>query len=417
MGTVDTIMVGHLGAPAIGAIGIGNVAYSTLVISSFGLLFGLDTLVSQSFGAGDREDCHHSLIQGVYIALGLTPLLMGIVAFLPPLLQLLNIAPEVNRLTAPFIITLSFGTLPLLLYAAFRRYLQGIGHMRPIMFTLVSANLVNWFFNWLLISGHWGFPALGVVGSALSTCLARLYLASLMALFIWWFECDLRKTVPPLLRQPDWARIKRLLQIGKHAALQILVDIGAFGMAAILAGRISAIAVAAHQIALNCAAVTFMVPLGISSAAAVAVGHAIGRQEPHVARRNGFIAIGLGVAFMSCTALAFFLIPRPILHIYTNDARVISVAARLLGLAALFQLFDGTQIVATGALRGLGNTRVPALVSFFTCWVFGLPLGYYLGFNRLWGVFGIWVGLTIAIIAGALILLHAWNHDSKIVLA
>ena len=412
MGTVDTIMIGRLGAAPIGAIGIGNSAFYTCAIFGVGLLLGLDTLVSQSYGAGNREDCHHSLAQGLYIALGLTPLLMLIYAFMPPFFRVLNINPEVTRLAEPFIKTLSMSTLPLLLYSALRRYLQSLGHVRAIMFTLISANLVNWFFNWLLITGHGGFPALGVVGSALSTTLARIYMAGLLALFIWWFERDLRKSLPPLIRKPDWARITRLFRIGFPAAVQILLEIGAFGTAAVFAGKISAVTMAAHQIAINCASVTFMVPLGIASAAAVAVGQALGRREPDVARRCGFIAIGLGVAFMFCTALLFVLAPRPILHIYTSDSQVVSMAVRLLGLAALFQLFDGVQTVATGALRGLGNTRIPMLVNLVCYWIFGLPLGYWLCFGLLWGIYGVWVGLTVALIGTALILLYAWNKQS-----
>lgn len=417
MGTVDTIMIGRMGAASIGAIGIGSSAFYTLAIFGFGLLFGLDTLVSQSFGAGDREDCHHSLMQGVYIASFLTPALMLIYAFMPPFFYLLKINPEVSRLAGPFIRTLSLSTLPLLLYAAFRRYLQGIHHVRPVMFTLISANLINWFFNWLLIAGHWGMPALGVVGSALSTCLARVYMAVLLGGCIWWFERDLRKTLPPVLRRPDWRRIRRLLNIGFPAAMQILLEVGAFGTAAVFAGRLTADAMAAHQIALNCAAIAFMVPLGISSAAAVAVGHAIGAREPERARRNGFIAIALGVAFMACTALTFLLVPRPILRIYTRDPLVIDIAVRLLGLAALFQLFDGIQTVATGALRGLGSTRIAMLVNFVCYWIVGLPLGYWLCFVLLWGIYGVWVGLTIALIGVAVILLWAWNRESQVRLA
>ncbi|HZS53059.1 MAG TPA: MATE family efflux transporter, partial [Bryobacteraceae bacterium] len=313
MSTVDTIMVGHLGAAAIGAIGVSSSAFYTCAIFGIGLLLGLDTLVSQSFGAGNREDCHHSLVQGVYIALFLTPPLMLIFTLMPPFFSVLKINADISLLAGPFIKTLSLSTLPLLLYGALRRYLQGIGHVRPVMFTLISANVINWFFNWLFISGHWGFPALGVVGSALSTTLARIYMAALLAFFIWWFERDLRKSAPPLLRWPDWNRIALLLRIGFPAALQILLEIGAFGTAAVFAGQLSAKAMAAHQIALNCAAISFMVPLGISSGAAVAVGQAIGRGEPDVARRSGFIAIALGVTFMSCAALAFLFIPGPIL--------------------------------------------------------------------------------------------------------
>lgn len=414
MGSVDTVMIGGLGPAAIGAIGIGSAAFYTLAIFGFGLLFGLDTLVSHSFGAGDREDCHHSLAQGIYIALGLTPLLMLTYAFMPAFFHALKIDAEVTRLAGPFIRTLSLSTLPLLLYAALRRYLQSVGHVRPIMFTLISANLINWLFNWLLIRGHWGLPALGVVGSALSTTLARVYMAGMLAFFIWCFERDMRKTVPPLWRKPDWTRITKLLRIGFPAAMQILLEVGAFGTAAVFAGRVSANAMAAHQIALNAAAVTFMVPLGISSAAAVAVGQAVGRREPMVARRSGYIAIWLGVAFMFCTALAFFFMPLRIIHIYTRSPAVVPVAVRLLGLAALFQLFDGIQTVATGALRGLGNTHISMLVNFVCYWICGLPLGYWLCFVLLWGIYGVWVGLTLSLIGTALLLLYAWNRESRL---
>ena len=417
MGTVDTIMIGGLGPAAIGAIGIGSSAFYTCAIFGFGLLFGLDTLVSQSYGAGNREDCHHSLVQGIYIALCLTPILMLIFNWMPPFFAVLKIDPEVTRLAGPFLRTLSLSTLPLILYAALRRYLQGIGHVRPIMFTLLTANLINWFFNWLLIRGHWGFPALGVVGSALSTTCARVYMAALLAFFIWWYERDLRKSVPPLWRKPDWTRIIRLLRLGFPAAVQILLEIGAFGTAAVFAGKISANSMAAHQIALNCAAITFMVPLGIQSAAAVAVGQAIGRRQPDVARRSGFIALGLGVSFMACAAITFVASPRPILHVYTHDSQVVGIAVRLLGLAALFQLFDGIQTVATGALRGLGQTRIPMLVNFAGYWLFGLPLGYWLCFVIGWGIYGVWWGLTLALIVIALILLFTWNRESKTVLA
>jgi multidrug resistance protein, MATE family len=412
MTVVDTIMIGPLGPAAIGAIGIGNSAFYSFAIFGMGLLLGLDTLVSQAFGAGDREDCHHSLSQGLYLAVFFTIPLMILFAFMPPVFYALGINAEVSKLAGSFLTTLSLSTLPLLLYGALRRYLQGIGHVRPVMFTLISANVINWFFNWLLILGHWGFPALGVVGSALSTCLARVYMALLLAGFIWWFERKSKPGFATLFRRPDWTRIHRLIRIGVPAATQILLEIGAFGAAAVLAGRLNPIALASHQIALNCAAVSFMVPLGVSSAAAVAVGQAIGRGEPAVARRSGFIAIGLACAFMASAALAFLFAPGPILRIYTSNAGILSIGTGLLAIAALFQLFDGIQTVATGALRGLGNTRIAMLVNLGGYWVFGLPIGYVLCFRWRFGIYGLWWGLTLALIAIALILLYSWQRQS-----
>jgi len=413
MTVIDTIMVGPLGPAAIGAIGVGNSAFYSFAIFGMGLLLGLDTLVSQAFGAGDRGDCHHSLSQGVYLALFITVPLMAVFALMPPMFYALGINAEVSRLAGAFVTTLSFSTLPLLLYGAFRRYLQGMGHVRPVMFALISANIINWFFNWLLIQGHWGMPSMGVVGSALSTCLARLYMALLLGLFIWWFERGLQPGFRNVFRKPDWVRLQRLIRIGLPAATQILLEISAFGAAAVLAGRLAPVALASHQIALNCAAVSFMVPLGISSAAAVAVGQAIGRGDPRDARRCGFIAIALACTFMACSALVFVLIPGPILRVYTNDAGILRIGTGLLALAALFQLFDGIQTVATGALRGTGNTSTPMLVNLGGYWLFGLPIGYVLCFHYGFGVYGLWWGLTLALIVIALLLLYSWQRHSR----
>jgi multidrug resistance protein, MATE family len=413
MSVVDTIMVGSIGPAAIGATGVGGSAFYAFAIFGMGLLLGLDTLVSQSYGAGDRDDCHHSLSQAVYLALALTAPLMLLFTLMRPMFSAFGITPEVSTLASPFLGTLSWSTLPLLLYGAFRRYLQGIGHVRPVMFVLISSNLVNWFGNWLLIEGHWHFPALGVVGSALSTCVARFYMAAALAAFIWWFERRTKPGLRSLLRKPDGARLKLLLRIGFPAATQIMLEIGAFGAAAMLAGRLSPAALAAHQIAINCAAVAYMVPLGIASAAAVAVGQSIGRRHFPLARREGFIAITLGSAFMIFSAAIFLLMPEPLLRVYTDDGEVLRIGGHLLALAALFQLFDGIQTVATGALRGLGNTRTPMLMNLAGYWVFGLPLGYVLCFSRGYGIYGLWIGLSLALIIIAMYLLYSWQKHSR----
>jgi multidrug resistance protein, MATE family len=203
MGVVDTIMIGGLGPAAIGAIGVGSSIYYSIAIFGMGLLLGLDTLVTQAHGAGDKADTHHSLAQGVYSAIFIAFPITILFSVVGPAFSWLGINPQVSRLAAPFTETLGLGTLPLLLYGAFRRYLQGTGHVRPIMFTLISANAINWLFNWLLIYGHWGLPRLGVVGSALSTCLARLYMAASLLFFVWWFERESENSFGAILRRPD----------------------------------------------------------------------------------------------------------------------------------------------------------------------------------------------------------------------
>jgi MATE family multidrug resistance protein len=203
--------------------------------------------------------------------------------------------------------------------------------------------------------------------------------------------------------------------LGLPAATQILMEIGAFGAAAVLAGRLSPIMMAAHQIALTCASVSFMVPLGISSAAAVAVGQATGAGDAARARRMGYMAVGLGCAFMTCSAMAFWFAPEPILRIFTRDSTVLTMGASLLAIAAVFQLFDGMQTVLTGALRGLGNTRLPMWVNFVGYWLFGLPVGYYLCFRGGYGLIGLWWGLTLALVLISLTLLGAWQRHWRTV--
>lgn len=413
MSVVDTIMVGTLGAAAIGATGIGSSLFYVFSIFGIGLLLGLDTLVSQSFGAGDREDCHHSLGQAVWLALALTPLIMAVVAFLPRLFSVWGVDREVTALAVPFLLTLNWSTLPLLLYGALRRYLQGIGHVRPVMVVLISANLVNWLGNWLFIQGHWGMPALGVTGSALSTCVARVYMVVALALSLWWIERNAGVRVASILRWPRRGRIAELLHLGFPAASQIILEIGAFCAAGILAARLGATALAAHQVALSSAAVSFMVPLGVSSAAAVAVGQAVGRGDPARARRAGYIALALGCMFVTGSAVAFLLLPVPILRVYTRDPAVIQAGTTLLAIAAAFQLFDGTQTILTGALRGLGNTRWPMIANLAGYYLLGLPIGWWLAFRRGYGVNGLWAGLTLALMVIAAMLIWQWRHDTR----
>jgi MATE family multidrug resistance protein len=207
-------------------------------------------------------------------------------------------------------------------------------------------------------------------------------------------------------------KIRQLIRLGAPAAGQILLEVGAWNLATLSAGWLTPVELATHQIALNYAAITYMVPLGVSAAAAVSVGHAVGASDPGRARRDGWLALALGTGFMLLAAVGFFVVPRPLIALYTKDPRVLAVGPKLLGLAAAFQIFDGIQIVSTGALRGLGETRVPMFANFVGYWILGLPLGLSLCFLMHWGIFGLWIGLTLALIVIASTLLLRWRKDS-----
>lgn len=411
-GFVDTVMVGRLGPAAIGAVALGNAVYYTPSLFGVGLLLGLDTLVSQAYGANDHDECHRWLAQALYLAAIATVPIMLFVFGASFAFTRFGITPQVAGPAAGYLRLMNVGTLPLLVYSGTRRYLQAVGEVRVVTLTYVAANLVNWFGNWVLIYGKLGCPALGVNGSALSTVASRLLMAGMLLGFAWRYE---RKRGHPLFRHwagPKLRRLRGLVRLGAPAAGQILLEVGAWNLATISAGWLTPVALATHTIALNYASLSYMVPLGIASAAAISVGHAMGAGDPAKARRAGWLALGLGTSFMLCAAAVFFTVPRPLIALYTQDPRVMSVGPKLLAIAAAFQIFDGVQTVSTGALRGLGETRVPMFANLVGYWLMGLPLGLTLCFVVGWGIYGLWTGLTLALVVIALTLITRWRRDS-----
>jgi multidrug resistance protein, MATE family len=411
-GIVDTIMVGRLGPAAIGAVALGNAVYYTPVLCGFGLLLGLDTLISQAYGAKDYDACHRWLAQGVYLILVITLPLM-LLGFLASFgFAAFGITPEVAKPAAGYLRVLNWGTLPLLLYGGTRRYLQAVGEVRIIVVTFFVANLLNWFSNWVLIYGKLGFPALGVNGSAVSTVIARIFMAVAMLGFAWNYE---RKRGHPLFKHwagPNLAELRRLVNLGAPAAGQVVLEVGAWNLATFSAGWLTPVALAAHQIVLSYASMTFMVPLGVSSASAVTVGHAIGAGDPARARRAGWLGLSLGIGFMLLAAITFLLFPKPLISLYSTDPAVMALAPGLLLIVAAFQIFDGMQTVSTGALRGLGDTRFPMLANLVGYFALGLPLGWFLCFRLHWGIYGLWIGLTLALIIIATSVLLRWRSES-----
>ena len=409
---VDTIMVGRLGPASIGAVALGNAIFYTPSLFGIGLLLGLDTLVAQAYGRKDHDDCHRWLAQGIYLALIITPPLMLLIFAASFGFAHFGISPAVAAPAAAYSRVLVWSLLPLLIYAASRRYLQSVGQVTVITYTYILANLLNWAGNWLLIYGHWGFPAMGVRGSALATVIARIGMAASLVGFAWRYE---RRRGHPLFHHwagPHLAQLRQLARLGLPAAAQIVLEVGAWNAATLSAGWLTPIALAAHQIALNYASVTYMVPLGVSAAAAVSVGHAVGAGDLPRARRAGWLALALGTGFMLLAGLALLLFPLPLTRLYTADPQVLALAPALLGIAALFQVFDGIQTVATGSLRGLGETRTPMFANLIGYWFLGLPLGFALCFVFHWGIYGTWIGLTLALTVISAILLRRWYTDS-----
>jgi MATE family multidrug resistance protein len=418
MGVVDTLMVGRLGPEAISAVGVGAALHIAVAIFGMGVLLGLDTLVSQAFGAGDIRDCHRWLFDGLALAALMTLPIMAVCLLLAFSIPSLGFHAAVVPQLQPYFFVLIWSTPFLLAYAACRRYLQGLHRVTPVMFALISANVLNAAMNWLLVYGHLGFPRLGVPGSAWATLIARIYMLAALAAAIWWTDRRSgRESIWRIPRVVDPARLRRLLTLGLPAASQTLAEVGVFALATALAGTLDPISGASHQIALNLAGIAFMIPLGVGSAGAVRVGHAVGAGDPVRAAAAGWTAILLGVGFMLTSGALFVAMPRTLIGWFSADPAVLTVGTSLLYLAAIFQLFDGIQGVITGTLRGIGDTRTPMFVNLAAHWLLGLPVSYTLCFVIGWGVWGLWVGLSLGLIVTGTILLWVWArkiHDYRV---
>jgi len=413
MSIVDTVMVGPLGPAAIGAVGTGSILFMTLMVFGFGTLLSLDTFVSQSFGAGRIDDCHRWLFAGLQLAAILTVALMIVAQLGVWSLPAFGFHPDLLPPLQAYSEWLVWSAPPLFAYVVFRRYLQAMNVVRPIMIALVAANLMNALVNWVFIYGNLGAPAMGVVGAAWATVASRVALAGSLFAVIVYQERGRSSGLHDVPFVWDPLRVWRLFRLGWPAALQITAEVGVFAAVSALAGRISPMAAAANQVVLNIAGFIFMIPFGLASAAAVRVGQAVGRQDGPGMRRAGWMALRIASVVMVASATLFYTVPEWLIRIYSSDTSVIELGVVLLFICAVFQLFDGLQTVTTGALRGLGGTRTPMAANLVGHWVIGLPVGYALCFSYGWGVAGLWTGLSIGLILIGAVLLWVWSWRSR----
>jgi MATE family multidrug resistance protein len=404
MGVVDTVMVGHISAQALAAVALGNLYFFTLAVFALGTLMVLDPVVAQAVGAGDRPAVARAVQRGVIIAAILTVPAVLLLTVAAAVFGLARQPADVIPLAAAYAIRTAPGTFPFLLFVVFRQSLQAMGRTAPIVAAIVGANLANGLLNWLLIFGHLGFPAMGVVGSAWATTISRF----LLALGLWGAS---RRELDPLLlpiRPEIWQRepLLRMFRLGLPIGAQHVLEFGAFALVALMMGWMGTQAMAGHQVAINLAALTFMVPLGVGDAASVLVGRAVGRGDPEGTRGAARAAFACGVAFMTMTGAIFLSLPEPLARLYSRDAGVIAVAASLIPIAGVFQIFDGTQVVASGVLRGLGDTRAPMVANLLGYWLVGIPVSMYLGFVAGLGPRGLWWGLVLGLglVGGSLLL-------------
>jgi MATE family multidrug resistance protein len=412
LSVVDTMLVGRVGETALAAVGLGNAVFFAITITGLGAMLGLDPLIAQAIGAGEERRARSLMWQGVWMACGLALPLAAIVIAGGGLLGLTGQDPATIAPTRAFLYGRLPSILPFLVFAALRSYLQARGATRALVIAVVAANLVNAPLCALLLFGDpalvavglppLGVPALGLFGAGLASTVATFVQllvlgVALRRLPVTAGDGSVRRFEPVVVRNA--------FRLGAPIGLQMLAEVGVFTIASIVMGRIGRTSLAAHQVALQLASTTFMVPLGIGSAASVRVGQAIGRGDAAGTRRAGLVAIGTGAAFMLLCALLFVVAGEPLAHAFAKDAPVVRMAVPLVAIAAFFQLSDGVQAVASGALRGAGDTRWPLVSNLIGHYAIGLPTSLALAFGLGWGAQGIWWGLSAGLTGVAVALL------------
>ncbi len=408
---VDAIMVGHMphnATLAISASSLGNSLFYAIAFLGVGLLFGLDALVSQAYGRGDAEDGLFSLVQSLFVVAVCTPLVMLFATLAPHGLRLIHVNELIVSQTILYMHALRWSAAPLLLYMAIRHYLQAIDRTFWVMVSLLSATLVNWLFDWLLIYGHGPFREHGIAGSGMATCVVRAYM---LALLVGALAFSIRKN-PVRMRagawHPHFPRLRELYRLGWPVGLQYLGDLSLASFSTVLTSTLGITLLAAHQVVLDLNAFCSMIPEGIKGASAVRTGQGAGRGDSAQVRRAGYASVAIASACMLAASLSFIATPRLWASIYTNDPAVVAAAAPIFLICAGLRILDGVQVVLQGALRGLGETRVPFIASTICVWLLGVPLSWVLVYHFHMQLVGIWLGSLLASIPLFGIIVTTW---------
>src|SRR5204862_3285845 len=403
MCVVDTVMVGRVSAAALAAVALGNLYFYTVSTAAAGTLMVLDPIVSQASGARDADRIALGVQRGLLLA---ALLALPTAILLWPVRQVLVLfrqPPELIELATTYVRVSIAGLLPFLGFVVLRQSLQALHRVRAVVAVVVVGNLLNVGLNWVLVYGHLGVDAMGVSGSAWATVASRWAMTVLLFVGGW---PVLRGALVPWKREAfQVASLARMFRLGWTIGVQQVLEFGVFAAIGLLMGLLGTPEMAAHEIALNLSSLTFMVPLGVGAAAAVRVGHAVGEGDVGAARERARTALVFGVAFMLCTAVTMLAIPAVIAAAYTNQPTVASIAATLIPIAGMFQLFDGIQAVSVGVLRGLGDTRAPFVINLAGFWLCGFPVSVALAFHTPLRAMGLWWGLVAGLAAVATLLL------------
>ena len=412
-GVADSIMIGWTGAIPLAASSLANVIFSLAITFGIGVSFAITPFVAEYHGAGKNENIVKVLQHGLLINTCVAILLMVLVYCCSFLLPLANQPLPVVQETTPYLNILTWAIFPTLLFQTFRQFAEGLHDTKMAMVIVIGTNLLNIALNYILIFGMGEIPPLGLLGAGYATLIARIMMALWMALYIYHGKKfkSFRKGFKVGKYHSDM--IKRLLNMGIPSGFQFIFEVGAFGFSAIMMGWIGTPELAAHQIAINLATISYMTTSGLGAAATIRVGYFLGQGDRKMLREAAFTLIGMALFLMLVWASLFIFGRMALPKLYINDPEVWKVASPLLIIAGFFQLSDGLQVVCAGALRGLKDVKIPSLLIFVSYWILGLPIGYLLAFHTPLKSVGIWTGLLIGLTLTASALVIRFYHLSK----
>lgn len=411
-GVADSVMVGWTGAVPLAASSFANTFFSVAVMFGIGVSYAITPLVAEAAGQSEHGEAGQIARHGLVINLITGLVLTFAVLLVLPVMDLMGQHDEVVEAARPYLLIVAPSILPTMLFQTFRQFAEGLQRTRVAMFIVIGCNLINIFLNYLLIFGYAGFPALGLEGAAWATLVSRVIMGFAMAAYVMRTEYFRKFRFRISFAGLEKKRIATMLNIGLPAGTQFIMEGGAFGASAIMMGWLGAVPLAAHQIALNLATISYMTTSGLGAAATIKVGHYLGIKDKLNLRRSAFLMLWMAGGIMALWAAGFLAGRYYLPSLYNDESEVLSVAASLMIIAAFFQLSDGIQVVCAGALRGLQDVKIPSLLIFCAYWVISLPMGWLLAFKFDMGAEGIWIGLLSGLTLTAVAMVLRFNHLS-----
>ncbi|MEM1237279.1 MAG: MATE family efflux transporter [Pseudomonadota bacterium] len=415
LGATDTLMMGWYGVPELAALTVATSYFFIMFLGISGFGWAALPLIAEAAEKGDDVQVRRVTRMAYWIVTALGAFALLPMWFAEPILLAAGQDEEVAKLCQDYLRIACWGIFPQLWIMVLKSYLSALERTAIFLWVSIAALPINAAINYLLIFGNYGAPELGVRGAAIATLSVGIVFFA--ALMIYALRIFPQHAILVRIWRPDWAAIRRVAQLGWPIALTSLSEVGLFTVAALLMGMIGTVELAAHGIAMNIAALTFVMHLGISQAATVRVGRAFGRRSLIDVQRAGYVATGLSLFFVGCTVVIFLGFPEPIISTFLTESEpeyeaVLAMGVFLLAMAALFQLVDGAQVIALGLLRGAKDTQVPMFMAAFSYWVVGMPVSWFMGIYLGWGAFGVWMGLAVGLALASLLLM--WRFWTKI---